>query len=162
MSTIESKARSTSGPRSEKVFQILRSNSCQSAGTPTMPVMWPVSSASLIASASISSMYVIDAPCTSGIRKPAENSNVWCSGSTDRRPSCAYSVKHADSFAAIAVKFLWLSITPLGWPVVPDVKITEAIVSPLTCAGTAPAETSGSVSSSSNASTSMTAPASAR
>ena len=59
-----------------------------------------------------------------------------------------------DSLATIEVKFLCDSITPLGWPVVPEVKISDATVIALDAwAGTAPGDTAGSVSSSSNAST---------
>ncbi len=96
---------------------------------------------------------MIDAPCTSGIRKPAENSNVWCSGRTLSSLSCLYSENSDDSLLTIDVKFLCVSITPFGVPVVPLVKISDASVSPFESGWTAPTETSGSVSSSSNAST---------
>ena len=56
---------------------------------------------------------------------------MWCSGSTRQQPSLHIDLNSDDSFATIDVKFLCVSITPLGVPVVPDVKISDASVSGL-------------------------------
>ncbi len=72
---------------------------------------------------------MIWAPRASGISRPAENSKVWCSGSTESIPSLTPNSKTRDSSDTMKVKLRWLSITPLGLPVVPEVKISEATVS---------------------------------
>ena len=56
---------------------------------------------------------------------------MWCSGSTDSIPSLTPNSKIFDSSDTMKVKFRWVSITPLGLPVVPEVKISDAIASGL-------------------------------
>ena len=79
----------------------------------------------------------------SGIRKPAENSNVWCSGSTDEQLVVLVEV-NSGQLRHIDVKFLCVSITPLGGPVVPDVKISDASASPFGRCTSAAADSFGS------------------
>ena len=59
------------------------------------------------------------------------NSKVWCSGSTDSIPSLTPNSKIFDSSDTMKVKLRWVSITPLGLPVVPEVKISDASASGL-------------------------------
>ncbi len=71
---------------------------------------------------------MICAPRLNGVRKPVENSNVWWSGSTESMPSVVSISKTDESIETMLVKFRCESITPLGCPVVPEVKMSEATV----------------------------------
>ena len=73
-----------------------------------------------------SSRYVICAPRLIGVRKPVENSNVWCKGSTDSTPSLVSMSKTDDNIETMLVRLRCESITPFGRPVVPEVKISDA------------------------------------
>ncbi len=106
--------------------------------------------ADAIASPVSSGRYVICAPCASGTSRPVANSNVWCSGSTDSIPSLTPNSKIFDSSDTMNVKFRWVSITPLGLPVVPDVKISDASASGL-CRRSSPAARARSTSMSGSA-----------
>jgi hypothetical protein len=69
---------------------------------------------------------VICAPRASGVKKPVENSKVWCKGRTERTPSCVVMSNTDESIETMFVKFLCESMTPFGVPVVPEVKMREA------------------------------------
>ena len=49
------------------------------------------------------------------------NAKAWCKGRTDSRLSRGSINRNAKILSAFARKFPWLSITPLGVPVVPEV-----------------------------------------
>ena len=74
---------------------------------------------------------MIWAPWASGTSRPVANSKVWCSGSTDSIPSLTPNSNIFDSSDTMKVKLRWVSITPLGLPVVPEVKISDASASGL-------------------------------
>ena len=95
------------------------------------------------------------------------NSKVWCSGSTDSIPSLTPNSKIFDSSETMKVKLRWVSITPLGLPVVPEVKINDASASGLErLASLAPRSRStarsGSVKTSENGQSLVVSPASAK
>ena len=70
--------------------------------------------------------YVICVPFEKGVKKPAENSKVWCIGRTDKTPSEMSISKTLDNIEIILTKFLCDNITAFGVPVVPLVKISDA------------------------------------
>ena len=52
---------------------------------------------------------------------PIEHSYVWESGSTERNTSSGCTGKMLDEMPTCAQSAEWVSITPLGFEVVPDV-----------------------------------------
>ena len=63
-----------------------------------------------------------------GKRKPAVHSKVWCIGRTERNRSWPMSTAMEQAMQSETM-FQWVSITPFGTPVVPEVKIIAAMSS---------------------------------
>ena len=61
------------------------------------------------------------APWDRGINMPHVNSKAWCRGSTLSSRSLVFSGNSVAMLASMAQKLPWVSMTPLGSPVVPDV-----------------------------------------
>ena len=86
-------------------------------------------------------------PAANGARKSHVSPNMCDSGSTDRRRSFGPNGKTSTRVRAFEATLPWVSITPFGSPVVPDVNITRNRSSAETSAagiGSAPWARSGS------------------
>ena len=68
-------------------------------------------------------------PEASGASIVTANALMWYSGSTPSTRSSADSACSAAIDSAFATRLACVSITPLGWPVVPEVYISSAVVS---------------------------------
>ena len=68
-------------------------------------------------------------PWDSGASMVTAKALMWYSGSTASTRSWARSACSALMAAALAARLAWVSITPLGCPVVPEVYISSAIAS---------------------------------
>ena len=113
------KARSVAGARPRERAAAI--SAWVIAGTQTMSVAPSRSAASSISAASNTACGMIAPPTNRLATQHSTSPNTWCIGSANwmRRPSSKPRVSAEDQAARRIMS--WLSITPLGVPVVPEV-----------------------------------------
>ena len=93
--------------------------------------------------------YVMFAPERIGTRRPPICSSMWLRGRIDISRSDSLPAATCTTDAMLAVMLRWVSMTPFGSPVVPDVNITSARSSRPMSTGVGAGMSSDSASSSS-------------